>query len=175
MKEFKYKLNDRGLNYLTWLKQHDLTKLRCFVVKSSYYASYAEDLVGGIINCTKQLNIQKLSMYETSGTLEIPQHTKYILENCQKEDKYDLGVVVGLVIQGETEHNKFILNNTYSKVLDLSIEYNLPIGVGIVSANSKELIEQRTRNNSDNYGYVALLHAIYSHCRQKQLNPKDLV
>jgi len=41
-------------------------------------------------------------------------------------------VTLGVVIQGDTDHDLIIVNNVSKKLMDLSLQYNKPLGFGII-------------------------------------------
>ncbi len=62
------------------------------------------------------------------GAFEVP----FAANNLLKNKKIDAVVVLGAVIQGETYHDVVIVNAVSSKIIDLSLKYNKPIGFGII-------------------------------------------
>jgi 6,7-dimethyl-8-ribityllumazine synthase len=61
------------------------------------------------------------------GTYDIPLALKRVLGR----DDVDAAVVLGAVIQGETDHDDVIMAQTARKVTDLSLEMGKPVGLGI--------------------------------------------
>ena len=49
-----------------------------------------------------------------------------------KKKNIDAVVVLGAVIQGDTYHDVVIVNAISNKLQDLSIQYNKPVGFGII-------------------------------------------
>jgi len=49
-----------------------------------------------------------------------------------KDKKIDAVVALGAVIQGETDHDLIIVSNVAKKLMDLSLQYNKPLGFGII-------------------------------------------
>jgi 6,7-dimethyl-8-ribityllumazine synthase len=61
------------------------------------------------------------------GVFEIPLGAKRLAE---RED-VDAVVCLGAVIEGETEHDEVIMQHAVRKLMDLEIQYNKPMGLGI--------------------------------------------
>lgn len=61
------------------------------------------------------------------GVYDMPLAVKKLL----KEKNIDGVVVLGAVIEGETDHDQVIMNQTSRKLTDLSVEYEKPVGLGI--------------------------------------------
>ena len=52
----------------------------------------------------------------------------------EKSDKYDAFIALGCVIKGKTPHFDLICNSTFNAIMHLSVNYNKPIGNGIITA-----------------------------------------
>ncbi len=61
------------------------------------------------------------------GTFDVPIAVKKILENSD----VDGVVTIGCVIEGETEHDEVVAQHAARKIMDLSLEYNKPVTLGI--------------------------------------------
>ena len=72
------------------------------------------------------------------GAMEIPFATKKALKNA------DAAVVLGAVIQGDTDHDVIIVNAIAPKLIDLSMQENKPVGFGVIGPRvSKSQAEAR--------------------------------
>ncbi len=69
------------------------------------------------------------------GTYDIPILVKKILE----KGGVDGVVTLGAVIEGETEHDEVVAHQAARKILDLSIEYGVPITLGIIGPGATRL------------------------------------
>jgi len=49
---------------------------------------------------------------------------------CQRED-IDAVVTIGSVIEGETDHDQVVMQHAARKIMDLSLEFNKPVTLGI--------------------------------------------
>ena len=76
----------------------------------------------------KNLKVQIIIKIHVPGAFEIPFAAQVLL----KKKSIDAVVVLGAVIQGETDHDIIIVSGISKKLLDLSIQYNKPIGFGII-------------------------------------------
>lgn len=61
------------------------------------------------------------------GVFDMPLALKKLV---QRED-IDAAVALGAVIQGETAHDEVIMHAAARKIVDLAVEYEKPIGLGI--------------------------------------------
>jgi len=61
------------------------------------------------------------------GVYDMPLAVKKLL----KDKNIDGVVVLGAVIEGETDHDTVIMNQTSRKLMDLAVEHDKPVGLGI--------------------------------------------
>ena len=64
--------------------------------------------------------------------------------------RYDGFVALGCVIKGETPHFDFICSSVFNSILNLSINYNKPIGNGIITALNIDQAKNRSIKNKKN-------------------------
>ena len=79
----------------------------------------------------KEMGVKIVKIVEVPGTFEIPLAVKELLENKEIE-----GVVtIGTVIKGGTDHDTVVAHSVARKLLDLSLQYNKPVSLGISGPN----------------------------------------
>ena len=79
----------------------------------------------------KEIRARIIEIVEVPGAFEIPFAVKKLLE-----DKNIQGVVtIGTVIKGGTDHDEVVAHAVAKKLLDLSIEFNKPVSLGISGPN----------------------------------------
>ena len=109
---------------------------KILIINSNYYKAISNNL----INNTKQklaLYKYSLSIINVPGVFEIP---IAIRKNIKKFDGF---IALGCVIKGQTPHFDLICSSTYNAILKLSINFNKPIGNGIITAlNMKQAIKR---------------------------------
>ncbi|HWQ16719.1 MAG TPA: 6,7-dimethyl-8-ribityllumazine synthase [Sulfolobales archaeon] len=69
------------------------------------------------------------------GTYDIPVLVKKILER----GGIDAIVTLGAVIEGETEHDEVVAHQAARKIMDLSVEYGVPVTLGIIGPGATRL------------------------------------
>ena len=99
---------------------------KILIVNSNYYKIISKDLI---------FNAKKLipSKYSTSiiyvpGVFEIP------IAIRNNINKFDAFIALGCVLKGKTPHFDLICSSTFNAILRLSIDFNKPIGNGIITA-----------------------------------------
>jgi 6,7-dimethyl-8-ribityllumazine synthase len=61
------------------------------------------------------------------GVFDMPLAIKKL---CQRDD-IDAVVTIGSVIEGDTDHDQVVMQHAARKIMDLSLEFNKPITLGI--------------------------------------------
>ena len=80
------------------------------------------------LEIAKKLKVKVDKKINVPGTFEIPIMVKKLLKN----KNIDGVVALGAVIRGETSHDIIVAENASRKIMDLSLEYNKPVGLGII-------------------------------------------
>ena len=113
---------------------------KILIINSNYYKNISSDLV---INAKKRLKLAKysISKIDVPGVFEIP---AAIRKNIKKFDGF---IAVGCVIKGQTPHFNLICNSTFNAILTLSINFNKPIGNGIITALNMNQAIARSKKN----------------------------
>ena len=100
---------------------------KILIVNSNYYKNISKNLV---ISARNELIKAKLStsLLEVPGVYEIP---VAIRKNINKFDGF---IALGCVIKGQTPHFDFICLSIFNAIQNLSINFNKPIGNGVITA-----------------------------------------
>ena len=115
---------------------------KILIINSNYYKIISNDLVS---NAKKKLISAKysISKIDVPGVFEIP---AVIRRNIKKFDAF---VALGCVIKGQTPHFDLICISTFNAILKLSIDFNKPIGNGIITAlNMSQAIKRSKKSIS---------------------------
>jgi 6,7-dimethyl-8-ribityllumazine synthase len=81
----------------------------------------------------------EVSVASVAGALEIP----LALQGMAQSGRFDALVAVGCVIRGETYHVEIVANESARGLMDVSLEYGLPIGNGILTTEDEAQAEAR--------------------------------
>ena len=112
---------------------------KILIVNANYYKDISEKLLLGTKKKLKN-NSFKISIINVPGIYEIPiAIRKYIT-------KFDGFIALGCVIKGQTPHFDLICTSTFNSILNLSINFNKPIGNGIITAFNIKQARQRCKN-----------------------------
>lgn len=79
----------------------------------------------------KEVGARIVKVIEVPGSFEIPLAVKQLLEDKEIE-----GIVtIGTIIKGGTDHDTVVAHSVARKLLDLSVESNKPVSLGISGPN----------------------------------------
>ena len=124
---------------------------KILIINSNYYKIISDNLVR---NAKKKLSSSKfaISKVDVPGIFEIPIS---IRKNIKKFDAF---IALGCVIKGQTPHFDLICSSTFNSISQLSINFNKPIGNGIITALNMDQALKRSKISSSkkpNKGFEA--------------------
>ncbi|MCX8205413.1 MAG: 6,7-dimethyl-8-ribityllumazine synthase [Candidatus Nezhaarchaeota archaeon] len=73
------------------------------------------------------LEAKVVYIYKVPGAFDMPIAIKALLE---RED-VDAVVTLGAILEGETQHDEVVAHHTARKIVDLAVEYDKPVTLGI--------------------------------------------
>ena len=112
---------------------------KILIVSANYYKNISKKLVNS--SKKKFKNSVKINIINVPGIYEIPIAIK---KNIKRFDGF---VALGCVIKGQTPHFDLICNSTFNAILNLSINFNKPIGNGIITAYNMKQALQRCKSS----------------------------
>ena len=83
---------------------------------------------------------------KTPGVYDMPLAVKTLFGRGD----VDAVVTLGAVIEGETDHDQVVMNQAARKLIDLSVEYGKPLGLGISGPGETRLQAQDRIENAAN-------------------------
>ena len=94
---------------------------------------------------------QKPQVLHVPGTFEMPLMAQWAFEQAASAV-----VALGVVIQGETDHNQYICHAATRELARLQLEYGRPVGFAVLSTPNAELAQARSGGNKGNKGAEAM-------------------
>ena len=82
---------------------------------------------------------ETIDTFWVPGAFEIPGMTAKLLES----EQYDLIVTLGVVIRGDTPHFDYVCGESARGIMDLTLSYETPIILGILTCNTEEQVVSR--------------------------------
>ncbi len=81
------------------------------------------------------LGAEVVAVVRVPGVYDSPLAVRELLAR----DDIDAVAVVGAVIKGETEHDEVVAHQAARKLMDLSVEYRKPVGLGVIGPGASRL------------------------------------
>lgn len=134
-------------------------KAKVAIVVARFNHFINDSLVDGAIDALKrigQVDDKNITIVKVPGAYEIPLTVKAIAQS----KKYDAVVALGTVIRGSTAHFDFVAGESSSGLLSTSLEYNLPVGFGILTTENIEQAIERAGTKAGNKGAEAAMVAL---------------
>jgi 6,7-dimethyl-8-ribityllumazine synthase len=132
--------------------------LRVAIVASRWNDFIVSRLIGGAIDALERLGASSdaITIIRVPGSFELPMAAK----RAAISDEYDAIICIGVVIRGETSHNEYIAAEAIKGIAQVSLETNLPITLGVVTADNLEQAIDRAGAKSGNKGFDAAMTAV---------------
>jgi 6,7-dimethyl-8-ribityllumazine synthase len=132
--------------------------LRVAIVASRWNDFIVSRLIGGATDALERLGASSdaITIIRVPGSFELPMAAK----RAALSDEYDAVVCLGVVIRGETSHNEYIAAEVFKGIAQVSLETNLPIALGVVTADNLEQAIDRAGAKSGNKGFEAAMTVV---------------
>jgi 6,7-dimethyl-8-ribityllumazine synthase len=100
------------------------------------------------------------------GAFDIPFAIKAMLQR----DDVDAAVALGAVLEGDTEHDQVVAQHAARKMMDLSLEYGKPVGLGV---SGPGMTRAQGQARIDDYARRGVEAAVKLTRRAKELSRKN--
>ena len=108
---------------------------KILIVNANYYKNISSFLIKA---AKKTLINYETHIIHVPGIFEIPITLRRYIK------KYDGFVALGCVIKGETPHFDLICKSSFDSILRISVEFNKPVGNGIITALNMDQAKKRS-------------------------------
>jgi 6,7-dimethyl-8-ribityllumazine synthase len=128
-------------------------ELKAIVISAAWHPEICEGLVAGALRGYQMAGITSPTVRTVSGSLELP---------LAAQLAFDLAVIVGLVLRGETPHFDYVCQGVTQGVMDVSLSRGKPIGFGVLMCD--DLVQAQVRSglpgSKEDKGYDSALAAL---------------
>ncbi|QXK92066.1 6,7-dimethyl-8-ribityllumazine synthase [Neoehrlichia mikurensis] len=133
--------------------------INLLIVIANFYPEISKNMLDGAITQIKLYHINIVyDIIYVPGSFEIPAAITFaIMSDRQKYDGY---VALGCLIKGLTDHYHYISNSVSISLSEIAIQHAVPLGFGIITANTLELAIERADKNKINIGGKAVQAAL---------------
>ena len=118
-------------------------------------SKYNETIVNGLLSgakkylAEKNIQLSEKNIYMVPGAWEIGVMTKKL---CASK-KFDGIITLGCLIKGDTAHFEYIAEPLVHTLMDLSVKYIIPIGMGVLTCFTPKQAYERSLDDQSNKGY----------------------
>ena len=132
--------------------------LRIAIVASRWNEFFVGRLIEGALDGIARHggSLDAVTVYRVPGSFEIPLAAKRVAGS----GRWDAVICLGAIIRGETPHFDHVAGEAFKGISHASLETNVPIAIGIVTADNLEQAINRAGAKSGNKGYEAAVTAI---------------
>ncbi len=132
--------------------------LRVGVVVSSYHGAITAALRSGALEAFRQSggDEKSLQMATAPGTYEL---VALSLALAQRGD-VDAVVALGLVLTGETSHDRYICDAVAGGLLEVTLKTGVPVTFGVLTCQTLEQAQARSGGSRGNKGIEAMNAAL---------------
>jgi|SRR3989338_9301381 len=118
-------------NYLLCIGGFVMDKKKIVIVCADFNDEITSVMLETALQRAKEKQLDVIEVVKVPGSYDIPYAVKKVLmESVEK--KIDGIITLGAVIQGDTEHDVIVAENCARKCTDLSVEFNIPIALGVI-------------------------------------------
>jgi 6,7-dimethyl-8-ribityllumazine synthase len=102
-------------------------KLNIGIVVGEFNYDITENMLKKAIDHAEFLGCNIFEIIKVPGSFDMPLAIKILLQ----KDKIDGVVCLGAIIKGDTDHDQIVAQHAARKMVDLSLEYNKPVALGV--------------------------------------------
>lgn len=124
------------------------------IVEARFYADIADSLVDGAVQTLEAAGFDHERL-EVPGVFEVPGAIRMALRSMEFHSgskSYSGFLALGCVIRGETSHYDYVCGESSRALMDLSTEYSVALGFGILTCETMEQARARADVNAKNKG-----------------------
>ncbi len=128
-------------------KIFDASRFKVGVVVSRFNWEITEKLLESTLETLREYKVKEknIKIVSVPGSVETP----FALQKLAKTNQHDCLVALGAVIKGETDHYTYVCKMVQEGTLRVMLDYSIPIGFGVLTANTFEQAEARTESGGE--------------------------
>ena len=122
--------------------------LRIAIVATRWNDEIVDRLVDGAVDVLTDCGVEddEITVFKVPGAFEIP----LAVDRLAESGTYDGIVALGCVIRGDTPHFEFVAGECAKGLTAAMLEYGLPVGFGVITAENAEQADARAQPDEEN-------------------------
>lgn len=113
--------------------------MRLGIVASRFNDALSGKLLQRARDEAAKLGVKSLTVQQVPGALEIPLALQWLAQT----GKFDCLVALGCVVRGDTYHFEVVSNESARGVMDVALEFGIPVANGILTTEDEAQAEAR--------------------------------
>ena len=144
--------------YTTIAGKLDASGLKIAIIASRFNEFVTARLIEGAVDCLLRHGSgeKDITVIRVPGSFELPLAAK----KAASSGKYDAVICLGALIRGQTPHFDYIAAEVTKGVAQVSLDTELPVTFGVITADTLEQAIDRAGAKSGNKGFEAALGAV---------------
>jgi 6,7-dimethyl-8-ribityllumazine synthase len=134
-----------------------LPNLKAVIISASWHPEICNALVSGAVRGFQAAGIKNPITRTVAGSFELP-----LAAQLAFDEGFDVAVIVGLVLRGETPHFDYVCQGVTQGVMDVSLSRSKPIGFGVLMCDNLDQATVRAGlpGSKEDKGYDSALAAL---------------
>ncbi len=113
--------------------------MRLGIVASRFNDALSGKLLQRARDEAAKLGLKDVVVEQVPGALEIPLALQWLAQT----GKFDCLVAIGCVVRGDTYHFEIVANESARGVVDVALEFGIPVANGILTTDDEKQAEAR--------------------------------
>jgi len=136
----------------------DASGLKTAVIASRFNDFVTAKLIEGAVDCLQRHGSdgKDITVIRVPGSFELP----LVAKKAASSGKYDTVICLGALIRGQTPHFDYIAAEVTKGVAQVSMDTNVPVTFGVITADTLEQAVDRAGAKAGNKGFEAALGAV---------------
>ncbi len=132
-----------------------LQDVRFALVAARFNSFIVQNLIDGAIDALRRHGVPEASidLVWTPGSFELP----LAAQRLAASERYDGIVALGAIIRGGTPHFEYVASECVKGLAGISLEYDLPVGFGVLTVDTIEQAVERAGTKAGNKGVEAAM------------------
>lgn len=126
------------------------------IVRAPYYKGVVDGLTTGAVRILTEAGATH-EILDIAGAFELPQAIRLVVRGAKKFDAF---VALGCIVRGETDHYDFICKATMDGMMNVSLQFGLCTGTGLLTCDTLVQAEARSGHDGFNKGAEAASAAL---------------
>ncbi len=134
-----------------------MPNLKAIIISASWHPEICDALVAGAKRGFAAAGINNPTVKTVAGSFELP-----LAAQLAFEQGFDIAVVVGLVLRGETPHFDYVCQGVTDGVMQVSLNKSKPIGFGVLMCDQLSQAKDRAGlpGSKEDKGFDSALAAL---------------